>query len=313
VIGMSKHYDGRSWFAADTFLRGGKFKDYRPVGCNTYLARIDDESIALVYHSTAIVVYHVDGSCTIRNGGWETVTTRQRLNEFSPARVHSTYDRKRPGWTLGQIEGRTPSRRQKCRTCSGAGGSVERPTCYGGGWAFDATTGSMRRKVCVHGQRRQHTYGEIYANECYRCHGEGVCEYGDRVIFALWDGSPIKIDEHGDARPDLDVVAYSAPPRNSSKAKAPVDHHYSSTATYKHHAGGEVKRELAALLPGLTTRTKCPVFANGGDECQLIAGQIGDLIVHLNDNHRWTREHIADWLDTLDADLRFPIPEGTAA
>jgi hypothetical protein len=26
-------------------------------------------------------------------------------------------------------------------------------------------------------------------------------------------------------------------------------------------------------------------------------------IIHLNDSHRWSREDIADWLDTLDVDL----------
>lgn len=27
------------------------------------------------------------------------------------------------------------------------------------------------------------------------------------------------------------------------------------------------------------------------------------LIIHLNDEHKWTREQIADWLETLDVDL----------
>lgn len=30
-----------------------------------------------------------------------------------------------------------------------------------------------------------------------------------------------------------------------------------------------------------------------------------NVIIHLNDNHEWTRTQIADWLDTLDLDLRF--------
>lgn len=29
------------------------------------------------------------------------------------------------------------------------------------------------------------------------------------------------------------------------------------------------------------------------------------LIIHLNDEHRWVREQIADWLDALDLDLSF--------
>jgi hypothetical protein len=29
--------------------------------------------------------------------------------------------------------------------------------------------------------------------------------------------------------------------------------------------------------------------------------------VSLNDSHGWTRERIAEWLETLDLDLRFPV------
>lgn len=32
---------------------------------------------------------------------------------------------------------------------------------------------------------------------------------------------------------------------------------------------------------------------------------IMDTVMHLNDRHKWKREDIADWLDTLDVDLRF--------
>lgn len=32
-------------------------------------------------------------------------------------------------------------------------------------------------------------------------------------------------------------------------------------------------------------------------------------ILHLNDEHRWSREDIADWLDTLDLDLRVARPD----
>lgn len=35
-----------------------------------------------------------------------------------------------------------------------------------------------------------------------------------------------------------------------------------------------------------------------------------DTIIHLNDEHKWPRESIAEWLDTLDHDLRFKVPGG---
>lgn len=45
----------------------------------------------------------------------------------------------------------------------------------------------------------------------------------------------------------------------------------------------------------------CPWY--GTDQCSVAweVGRLVDVIIHLNDNHRWTREAIADWLDTLPA------------
>jgi hypothetical protein len=50
-------------------------------------------------------------------------------------------------------------------------------------------------------------------------------------------------------------------------------------------------------LPGLDTLVKHPVVSG--------KFSIKTLIMDLNDNHGWTREQIADWLETLDVDLRF--------
>ena len=58
-----------------------------------------------------------------------------------------------------------------------------------------------------------------------------------------------------------------------------------------------VVSQLFEICPGLTTtRSPCP-------EGDLGAVNLSSLIPHLNDNHRWTRERIADWLETLDVDL----------
>jgi len=51
------------------------------------------------------------------------------------------------------------------------------------------------------------------------------------------------------------------------------------------------------LLPGLNARVKHPVTKE--------EAPIKDIIINLNDYHKWTREAIADWLETLDVDLRF--------
>ncbi len=48
-----------------------------------------------------------------------------------------------------------------------------------------------------------------------------------------------------------------------------------------------------------TTRA-CPA-------CAHIEGHVIYLIAHLNDDHRWTREAIADWLDGREA-VAVPVP-----
>jgi len=65
----------------------GRNRDSRKIGNNTYLHRIDADAIGVKLHSTDVIVYHSDGRITFDSGGWHTVTTKARMNEFSPARV----------------------------------------------------------------------------------------------------------------------------------------------------------------------------------------------------------------------------------
>ena len=61
------------------------------------------------------------------------------------------------------------------------------------------------------------------------------------------------------------------------------------------------KRPEVDKLPGLREKVKCPV-----------SGAMGNLqttIIYLNDTAKWTRGQIADWLETLDVDLRFKPKE----
>jgi hypothetical protein len=88
--------------------------------------------------------------------------------------------------------------------------------------------------------------------------------------------------------------------------------------------GHTVTGTLKALLPGLDSWVQPPCGCPG-------PAKVGNVIVHLNDGcvrlsvaaHLqylkgfdvrmlrtvWTREEIADWLETLDVDLTFPMPE----
>ena len=65
--------------------------------------------------------------------------------------------------------------------------------------------------------------------------------------------------------------------------------------------GQEVIGIIQTMFPGFCkTKHACPV-----ESCERVS--VGhQLVMHLNDTHRYTFEQIADWLDTLDFDLSFP-------
>lgn len=59
-------------------------KESIKIGNNTYLGTVDGEPrvIAITLHQTKIVKFYPDGSIVLNNGGWETVTTKDRLNDI---------------------------------------------------------------------------------------------------------------------------------------------------------------------------------------------------------------------------------------
>jgi hypothetical protein len=80
--------------------------------------------------------------------------------------------------------------------------------------------------------------------------------------------------------------------------------------------GTTVSRELAKLFPDAVTTwfDSCPMLARG-EKCiyGLTWGpskwNVLDVVVHLNDKHKKTREEIADWLESLDVNLAADIPQ----
>lgn len=62
---------------------------------NTYLIALDNGDFAVRLHRTNVVTIHADGTYTLRNGGWQTVTTKDRINGYSPARL---YQEKNEWW-----------------------------------------------------------------------------------------------------------------------------------------------------------------------------------------------------------------------
>lgn len=77
------------------------------------------------------------------------------------------------------------------------------------------------------------------------------------------------------------------------------------TTTWKPQTGfssSKVTRSLKNAIPDIQKEVKCPA-------CDRVS-TVMSTCIHLNDNHRWKREAIADWTETLDLDLQFrPVEE----
>jgi hypothetical protein len=71
---------------ADAKLQGRCYQ-LRKIGNNSYLQR-RGEAIALLYHSTDVVTFFSDGSIQVSTGGWNTITTRERINWVLPRPWH---------------------------------------------------------------------------------------------------------------------------------------------------------------------------------------------------------------------------------
>jgi hypothetical protein len=71
----------------------------------------------------------------------------------------------------------------------------------------------------------------------------------------------------------------------------------------------EITKVFHDLIPGFAKMEQpCPT---PDDTCAGFKPPrfLQDTIIHLNDLHKWSRERIAEWLETLDHDLTFKTPE----
>ncbi|MFM7980647.1 MAG: hypothetical protein ACKPKO_15140, partial [Candidatus Fonsibacter sp.] len=70
---------------AVSMVRGKtKWVTRRKIGNNTYASILPDGSVGITLHSTIVVRIHEDGSYTLSNGGWQTITTKDRINKYCP-------------------------------------------------------------------------------------------------------------------------------------------------------------------------------------------------------------------------------------
>lgn len=69
-------------------VRGKTNRNTRKVGNNTYAEILPDNSVGIMLHSTYVVKIHSDDTYTLQTGGWQTVTTKDRINQYSPVKVY---------------------------------------------------------------------------------------------------------------------------------------------------------------------------------------------------------------------------------
>lgn len=145
----------------------------------------------------------------------------------------------------------------------------------------------------------------------------GKVWYNGTVIFMSSSDGWVKIGTHT----EVDLT----PPKLSFQAHA--DEYIGTIVNQNNNIFKENSGDtLGRLLPGLRETAPCPseekppapskdlqkMFLHDpwSNTCHN-GSTVGAMIIHLNDYHHWSRQDIADWLDTLDTDLQFPNPEDT--
>jgi hypothetical protein len=292
------------------YLKSARNKTDRPInGSSTKrVIRGLNGDIILRLHWTDVVTLHADGTETINTGGWHTVSTMRFIAEHSRARVWSH------NWQLYVRTNNptfTPPRVTKCRRCKAGQCKQE---CYGPGWCYSAREGysyewgSRPDELCEHGETRHHRlprchHGETAAHalpsvDCWQCKGEGRYDYGSNAVHYKWDGAPLTIDCNG--------YPVGPVPSKNGYPVGPVPSKYDTplpaVAVSTGSSYGDSGELLKSALPALATVVQCP-------HCPMKIGAIDSIVIHLNDTARWSRESVADWLDTLDVDLSFPVPD----
>jgi hypothetical protein len=129
-----KHYP-ENYTAADALLQGRNLGG-RKIDNNTRLIR-RAECIAIELHQTDVVQFFPNGSAVLNSGGWQTVTTKARINAAG-----FSISSERGVWLVYPFAG-VP---EKCDTCAGTGVRTFTPN----------------------------PPAEPYKEECYNCGGTGT-------------------------------------------------------------------------------------------------------------------------------------------
>ena len=86
-MAFSQNYAGKVYtFEECDALLTGRNKESKKLANNTYLLR-GDGVFMIRLHQTDIITINSDNTYTLNSGGWRSLTTKSRMNEFSPARI----------------------------------------------------------------------------------------------------------------------------------------------------------------------------------------------------------------------------------
>ena len=168
---------------------------------------------------------------------------------------------------------------------------------------------------------------------CKDCNSECITTYSvinafykkgifpvEEILRQLWQNS-MRVEHNGHFHDSAhSMIEFAKMLRGLPDAPDPQDFF---DGVYKHHVypkdaapvdDDESDRLslLAAELPGVEETVKCPCDAPCPDSGKV--RPIFNTIMHLNDIHKWPREDVADWLDSVDdpeqgIDLAFSMPE----
>jgi hypothetical protein len=253
----------KSYSEAAEYLAGGRSKTDRPLANNTRLVKRGENSIAVILHGTDVVTFHHDGRITLTTGGWNTVTTKDRINTYSPARVGSV---KGELFIYHDGDPVSPAKIQKCRVCKGTGKTPR--YCYGP--ACDYKTGK-RVGTCDHGETGYHAAGR---QDCYRCGGEGKRDYGSNRIPTPWDGGPIDVDATG--------KVLTPPPDDGGERKRERDRIRKEINVFAKLAG---ETHDPAVKPGPGDCFFCQMETEQGEALGDATGDTSHLLSHMEEGY----------------------------
>jgi len=86
------------------FIASGRNKHDRPCANNTKAMLCANDGVGIKLHNTVILLFFRDDSVVLDSGGWQTVTTKERMNRYLPS-GYSIYQ-EQSIWYLSHSDGR---------------------------------------------------------------------------------------------------------------------------------------------------------------------------------------------------------------